>query len=81
MSKKSIARLVFAWSIVGCSGAESEHHELGPIALALLKRSTPADAELLAGTEDRVVQASIDPDSLPREHTAPGREAARRLRG
>ncbi len=31
MSKKSIARLVFAWSIVGCSGAESEHHELGPI--------------------------------------------------
>jgi len=66
---------------VGRVGSVAQHHELGPIALALLKRSTPADAELLAGTEDRVVQASIDPDSLPREHTAPGREAARRLRG
>jgi tRNA-modifying protein YgfZ len=27
----------------------ARHHELGPIALALVKRNTPADAELLAG--------------------------------
>lgn len=66
---------------VGRVGSVAQHHELGPIALALLKRSTPVDAELVAGAEDRAVQAAIDPDSMPREHTAPGREAARRLRG
>jgi hypothetical protein len=49
--------------------------------LALVKRTTPVDAELLAGAEDRVVQAAIDPDSVPAEGTAPGRQAAQRLRG
>ncbi|MEC3977022.1 CAF17-like 4Fe-4S cluster assembly/insertion protein YgfZ [Amycolatopsis sp. H20-H5] len=66
---------------VGRVGSVVQHHELGPIALALVKRSTPVDAELLAGVEDRVVQAAIDPDSMPTEHVAPGREAAQRLRG
>jgi hypothetical protein len=27
----------------------ARHHELGPIALALVKRSTPTDVPLLAG--------------------------------
>ncbi|NIH77822.1 CAF17-like 4Fe-4S cluster assembly/insertion protein YgfZ [Amycolatopsis viridis] len=67
--------------VVGRVGSVAQHHELGPIALALLKRSTPADAELLAGAEDRVVQAAVDPDSVPAEGAAPGREAAARLRG
>ncbi|EHY89463.1 CAF17-like 4Fe-4S cluster assembly/insertion protein YgfZ [Saccharomonospora azurea] len=66
---------------IGRVGSVAQHHELGPIALALLKRSTPWDAELTVGTEDRVVQASVDPDSVPRAHAAPGREAAQRLRG
>jgi hypothetical protein len=66
---------------VGRVGSVVQHHELGPIALALVKRSTPVDAELLAGVEDRIVQAAIDPDSMPSEHVAPGREAAQRLRG
>ncbi|TNC26129.1 CAF17-like 4Fe-4S cluster assembly/insertion protein YgfZ [Amycolatopsis alkalitolerans] len=66
--------------VVGRVGSVAQHHELGPVALALLKRSAPVDAELLAGDEDRVVQAAVDPDSVPAEHAAPGREAAARLR-
>ncbi|WP_199429449.1 CAF17-like 4Fe-4S cluster assembly/insertion protein YgfZ [Qaidamihabitans albus] len=66
---------------VGRVGSVAQHHELGPVALALVKRSTPTEAELLVGAEDRVVQASIDPDSVPGERVAPGREAAQRLRG
>jgi folate-binding protein YgfZ len=65
---------------IGRVGTVVQHHELGPIALALLKRSTPVDAELLAGAEDRVVQAAVDPDSVPAEGIAPGRKAAQRLR-
>jgi folate-binding protein YgfZ len=66
---------------VGRVGSVVQHHELGPIALALVKRTTPGGAELLAGAEDRVVQAIVDPDSVPAEGAAPGREAAQRLRG
>ncbi len=68
---------------VGRVGSVAEHHELGPVALALLKRSVPADAELRAGDpeQDRAVQAAVDPDSVPTEHVAPGRQAAQRLRG
>jgi folate-binding protein YgfZ len=66
---------------VGRVGSVVQHHELGPVALALVKRTTPVDAELLAGAEDRAVQAAIDPDSVPAEGSAPGREAAQRLRG
>ncbi|WP_158884396.1 YgfZ/GcvT domain-containing protein [Amycolatopsis anabasis] len=67
--------------VVGRVGSVAQHHELGPVALALVKRSAPIDAELLAGDGDRVVQASVDPDSVPEEGAAPGREAAQRLRG
>lgn len=35
---------------IGFLGTVARHHELGPIALALLKRSIPMDATLLAGT-------------------------------
>lgn len=66
--------------VVGRVGSVALHHELGPVALALIKRSTPIDAELVAGTGDRVVQAAIDPDSVPAEGAAPGRAAAARLR-
>lgn len=34
---------------VGAVTSSARHHELGPIALALVKRSTPADAALVAG--------------------------------
>jgi folate-binding protein YgfZ len=35
---------------VGFITSSARHHELGPIALALVKRNTPADATLLAGS-------------------------------
>ncbi len=66
---------------VGRVGSVIQHHELGPIALALIKRSVPATAELLVGAEDNRVQAAIDPDSVPAELPAPGRAAASQLRG
>jgi folate-binding protein YgfZ len=66
--------------VVGRVGSVIRHHELGSVALALVKRSTPLDAELTAGLDDHVVQAAIDPDSVAPESAAPGREAAARLR-
>jgi tRNA-modifying protein YgfZ len=66
---------------VGRVGSVARHHELGPVALALVKYSVPLDAELLAGSGDDVVQAAIDPDSVPEATPGLGREAARRLRG
>jgi len=65
---------------VGRVGTVIQHHELGPIALALVKRSTPVGAALLTGSEDNLVQAAIDPDSVPAEQAAPGRAAAANLR-
>lgn len=67
--------------VVGRVGTVAQHYELGPVALALVKRSTPAGAELVAGDGDRTVQASIDPDSVPADTPGLGREAARRLHG
>ena len=66
---------------VGRVGSVVRHHEMGTIALALVKYSVPLDAELLVGAEDRVVQAAIDPDVIPEATPGLGREAARRLRG
>jgi folate-binding protein YgfZ len=65
---------------VGRVGTVVRHHELGTIALALVKYSVPLDTELLAGQDDRVVQAAIDPDVVPEATPGLGREAARRLR-
>jgi len=33
---------------IGFIGSVARHHELGPIALAVIKRTTPADAVLMA---------------------------------
>jgi folate-binding protein YgfZ len=62
---------------IGRVGTVAQHHELGPIALALVKRSVPLDAALTAGE----VPASVDPDSVPPDTPGLGREAARRLHG
>jgi len=35
--------------VVGFLGTVARHHELGPIALAILKRNTPTDIELSVG--------------------------------
>jgi folate-binding protein YgfZ len=67
--------------VVGRVGSVARHHELGSVALALVKRSMPVDAELLAGEDDHVVQAAVDPDSVTRDGPAPGRDAVAKLRG
>ena len=48
---------------VGRVGTAARHHELGPIALALLKRQVPDDVDLLAGG----VAARAEPDAPERE--------------
>ncbi len=65
---------------VGRVGTVVLHHELGPVALALVKRSVPVDAELVAGVGDRAAPARIDPDSMPPDDDTPrpGRAAQRR---
>ncbi|GBG36308.1 CAF17-like 4Fe-4S cluster assembly/insertion protein YgfZ [Mycobacterium montefiorense] len=66
---------------VGRLGTVVDHVDLGPIALALLKRGIPADTELATGPEVSVA-AVIDPDSLPpTEQIGAGRLAVERLRG
>jgi len=61
---------------VGRVGTVAQHHELGPVALALLKRTVPVDARLAAAG----CAAAVDPDSVPPETGEPaGRAALRRL--
>ena len=63
---------------VGRVGTVVQHHEDGPVALALLKRGVGADAALEADG----VAAAVDPDTVPGESgPQAGREAVRRLRG
>lgn len=66
---------------VGRLGTVVDHYELGPIALALLKRGLPADVPLLTGAESEV-SAVIDPESMPPpDEPGAGRIAVDRLRG
>ncbi len=63
---------------VGRLGTVIDHYELGPIALALIKRTVPADTALTAGPS----AAAIDPDSVPSDDgPQAGRLAVDRLRG
>jgi folate-binding protein YgfZ len=66
---------------VGRVGSVVQHHELGPVALALVKRSVPVDAELVAGIDERAAPARIDPDSVPPEDGAPPPGRAAQIRG
>jgi folate-binding Fe-S cluster repair protein YgfZ len=47
---------------VGFLGTVARHHELGPIALALVKRSTPTDATLtvdgVAASQEVIVKGT-----------------------
>ena len=64
--------------VVGRVGTVAIHHELGPIALALLKRSVEPTTPLQAGP----ASVSVDPASVPPDTgEPPGRAALRRLRG
>ncbi|MDT0322124.1 CAF17-like 4Fe-4S cluster assembly/insertion protein YgfZ [Streptomyces millisiae] len=46
---------------LGFVTTSARHHELGPIALALVKRNVPADAELLAGTTPAAQEIVVEP--------------------
>jgi tRNA-modifying protein YgfZ len=66
---------------VGRLGTVVEHVDLGPVALALLKRGLPPDTELATGPE-AAVAAAVDADSLPPDdEVGAGRRAVERLRG
>ncbi len=57
-----------AGRVVGRVGAVAQHHEDGPIALALIKRSVTGDTPLLAGTVDAAIDpadVADDPRSAP----------------
>ncbi len=65
---------------VGRLGTVVDHVDLGPIALALLKRGLPAETPLTTGGESEVA-AVIDADSLPpSDVVGAGRLAIQRLR-
>jgi folate-binding protein YgfZ len=66
---------------VGRLGTVVEHVDLGPVALALVKRGIPAETALITGG-DAEVPALIDADSLPPvDAPGAGRVAVERLRG
>ncbi|GAA4891251.1 folate-binding protein YgfZ [Tessaracoccus lubricantis] len=56
------APLEFGGRTVGFVGSSARHHELGPIALALVKRNVPVDAELLAGGIAAAQEVLVDPE-------------------
>ena len=58
---------------VGRVGTVARHHELGPVALALVKRQVPEDADLLAGA----VAARMEPDDAPTPVRTPRPELMR----
>ena len=65
--------------VVGKVGSVAQHHELGPIALALVKRSIEPGTPLTVG--ETGTSAAIDPDAIPADSPALGRAAAQGLRG
>lgn len=46
---------------LGFVTSSARHHELGPIALALVKRNVPVDAELLAGNTAAAQEVVVEP--------------------
>ncbi len=50
-------------SVVGFTGSAARHYELGPIGLALVKRTVPVDATLLAGGVAAAQEVIVPPDA------------------
>ena len=48
--------------VVGFVGSSARHHELGPIALALLKRNVPVDAPLIVDEMPAAQEVVVDPE-------------------
>jgi folate-binding protein YgfZ len=56
------APLTYGDRTVGFVGTSARHHELGPIALGLLKRAVPTDAELAADGLPAGQEVVVDPE-------------------
>ena len=52
-----------ASTVVGFTGSAARHYELGPIGLALVKRTVPVDATLLAGGVPAAQEVIVPPDA------------------
>jgi hypothetical protein len=52
-----------AGTVVGFTGSAARHYELGPIALALVKRTVPVDANLLAAGIAAAQEVIVPPDA------------------
>ena len=52
-----------AGATVGFTGSAARHYELGPIGLALVKRTVPVDATLLAGGVAAAQEVVVPPDA------------------
>lgn len=63
--------------VIGAVSSVARHHELGPIALAVLKRSAPGDVELLVDCAGAPVSAAQEP-VVPADGVSIDRPAARR---
>jgi tRNA-modifying protein YgfZ len=50
-------------TVVGFTGSAARHYELGPIGLALVKRTVPVEATLLAGGVAAAQEAVVPPDA------------------
>jgi tRNA-modifying protein YgfZ len=57
------APVIFESQEVGTVGSAARHYELGPIALALVKRTVPVDATLLAGGVAAAQEVIVPPDA------------------
>lgn len=57
------AAIMLDGKAVGRVGGSARHHELGPIALALVKRSVPVDATLVIGDIAAAQEELVDPEA------------------
>jgi folate-binding protein YgfZ len=90
-SPEASGEIVEPTAVVGRVTSVGVHYELGPIALALVKRSTPEDARLvvaapeapgglIAASQSPIVPASGESDARPVRRAAPPKLARRRRR-
>ena len=55
--------MLLADARVGFTGSAARHYELGPLALALVKRTVPVDATLLADGIPATQEIIVSPDA------------------
>jgi tRNA-modifying protein YgfZ len=76
------AALLAGGRAVGRLGTVVDHVDLGPVALALVKRGLAADTPLVVTGEEGELAVTIDPDTVPAPAgVGAGRAAVDRLRG